>query len=125
MRVKGASNIWALGDSGLVPNAWNGKPSPPTAQFAVRQAKQLAANLVRASKNQDTRPFSYRPLGLMASTITTPWSRFAACTYLVFSVGCFGRVYTCPKCQHCFAKLKLRLIGSGVSCFAQILCRYI
>ena len=35
----------ALGDTALVPNAWDGKPSPPTAQFATRQAKQLADNL--------------------------------------------------------------------------------
>lgn len=48
MRVQETSNVWALGDSAAVPNAWDGKLSPPTAQFAVRQAKQLAANLVRS-----------------------------------------------------------------------------
>jgi NADH dehydrogenase len=67
MRVMQTSNIWALGDSTAVPNAWDGKPSPPTAQFAIRQARQLAANLVRVVKNQPTRPFSFRPLGMMAS----------------------------------------------------------
>src|SRR5262249_37728988 len=36
-------------------------------QFATRQARQLAANLTRALKNEDTRPFSFRPLGMMAS----------------------------------------------------------
>jgi NADH dehydrogenase len=60
-------NIWALGDSAAVPNAWDGKPSPPTAQFAMRQARQLAANLVRVLRGQPTRPFSFRPLGMMAS----------------------------------------------------------
>jgi NADH:ubiquinone reductase (H+-translocating) len=67
MRVTETSNIWALGDSTAVPNAWDHKPSPPTAQFAMRQAKQLAANFVRLLKNRETRPFSYRPLGMMAS----------------------------------------------------------
>jgi NADH:ubiquinone reductase (H+-translocating) len=67
MRVQETSNVWALGDSAAVPNAWDGKLSPPTAQFAVRQAKQLAANLVRVLKSQGTRAFSYRPLGMMAS----------------------------------------------------------
>ena len=67
MRVTETSNIWALGDSTAVPNGWNGKPSPPTAQFAIRQAKQLAGNLVRVMKHQQTRSFSYRPLGMMAS----------------------------------------------------------
>jgi len=67
MRVKDMSNIWALGDGAAVPNEWDGKMSPPTAQFAVRQAKQLALNLVRVLKGQETRAFSYRPLGMMAS----------------------------------------------------------
>jgi NADH:ubiquinone reductase (H+-translocating) len=65
MRVE--KNIWALGDSASVPNAWDGKPSPPTAQFAMRQARQLAANLARVLRGQQTRPFSFRPLGMMAS----------------------------------------------------------
>src|ERR1041385_6637214 len=67
MRVIEARSIWALGDSTSVPNAWDGRPSPPTAQFAMRQAKQLAANLVRVLHKQETRAFSYRPLGMMAS----------------------------------------------------------
>jgi NADH dehydrogenase len=67
MRVAKTENLWALGDSAAVPNAWDGKPSPPTAQFAMRQAKQLAENLVRVLQGRETRPFSYRPLGMMAS----------------------------------------------------------
>jgi NADH:ubiquinone reductase (H+-translocating) len=67
MRVKHAANVWALGDSTAVPNAWDGKPSPPTAQFAMRQAKQLAANIACVLAGQESRPFSYRPLGMMAS----------------------------------------------------------
>ncbi|HKR85369.1 MAG TPA: NAD(P)/FAD-dependent oxidoreductase [Terriglobales bacterium] len=67
MQVAGTGNLWALGDSAAVPNAWDGKPSPPTAQFATRQAKQLARNLARVLRNQETRPFSFRPLGMMAS----------------------------------------------------------
>jgi NADH dehydrogenase len=67
MRVAQATNIWAIGDATAVPNAWDGKPSPPTAQFAIRQAKQLAANLARVLRGEKTRPFSYRPLGLLAS----------------------------------------------------------
>src|SRR5262249_4779888 len=50
-----------------VPNAWSGRPSPPTAQFATRQATQLADNLARVLTNRPTRPFSFRPLGIMAS----------------------------------------------------------
>ena len=67
MRVTGATNVWAFGDCAAVPNAWNGQLSPPTAQFALRQAKQLAANLVRAQSGEATRPFRFRPQGLLAT----------------------------------------------------------
>src|SRR5262245_30345835 len=67
MSVRGASNVWALGDCAMVPNAIDQSPSPPTAQFAMRQAKQLAANLVRTFRGQPTRPFSFKNLGMLAS----------------------------------------------------------
>lgn len=67
MRVKGIRNIWAIGDSALVPNAKTGESSPTTAQFAIRQAQQLAANLKAELQGRPTKPFSYRPLGLMAA----------------------------------------------------------
>jgi NADH:quinone reductase (non-electrogenic) len=66
MRVKGARNVWAVGDCAIIPNAFNNRPSPLTGQFAVRQAKQLAATLARAFDGQPTRPFSFRPLGMLA-----------------------------------------------------------
>ena len=67
MRVIGSANVWAFGDCAAVPNAWNGQISPPTAQFALRQAKQLAANLVRTYRGEPTRPFHFRPQGLLAT----------------------------------------------------------
>ncbi|HXZ81717.1 MAG TPA: FAD-dependent oxidoreductase [Terriglobales bacterium] len=67
MRVTGTGNVWAFGDCAAVPNAWNAQISPPTAQFALRQAKQLAANLVRVQRRGATRPFHFRPQGLLAT----------------------------------------------------------
>jgi NADH dehydrogenase len=67
MRVRGLRNVWAIGDSALVPNATTGECSPPTAQFALRQAVQLAANLHRELRGKPTKPFAFRPLGLMAA----------------------------------------------------------
>jgi NADH:ubiquinone reductase (H+-translocating) len=67
MRVTGSANVWAFGDCAAVPNAWNAQISPPTAQFALRQAKQLAANLVRVQRGEPTRPFHFRPQGLLAT----------------------------------------------------------
>lgn len=67
MSVKGTANVWALGDCAIIPNAYDKRPSPPTAQFAMRQAKQLAANLLRTFKGQPTKPFSFKVLGMLAS----------------------------------------------------------
>jgi NADH:ubiquinone reductase (H+-translocating) len=67
MSVQGTDNVWALGDCAVVPNAYDKRPSPPTAQFAMRQAKQLAANLLRTFRGQPTKPFSFKVLGMLAS----------------------------------------------------------
>ena len=67
MRVSGTANVWALGDCAAVPNAYDGKTSPPTAQFATRQARQLAANLGKVLRGGNTAPFHFKPLGILAS----------------------------------------------------------
>jgi NADH dehydrogenase len=67
MRVEGHDNVWALGDCAAVPNAYDQSVSAPTAQLAVRQARQLARNVANAVRGQATRPFSFKPLGMLAS----------------------------------------------------------
>lgn len=67
MRVAEHTGLWALGDCALVPNAHDGQPAPPTAQFAVQQAGQLADNLLRQIRGTATRPFSHQARGSMAA----------------------------------------------------------
>ena len=67
MRVAGFENVWALGDCAAVPNAHGGQMCPPTAQFAVRQAKWLARNLAATIAGKPTEPFKFKPLGAFAS----------------------------------------------------------
>ncbi|MFY9478605.1 MAG: FAD-dependent oxidoreductase [Aquabacterium sp.] len=67
LSVQGTPNMWALGDCAAVPNAHDGELSPPTAQFAVRQARHLADNLIAMSQGRQTQPFSHRSRGMMAS----------------------------------------------------------
>ncbi len=67
MSVAGFPGVWALGDCAIVPNAYDDKASPPTAQFADRQARQLASNIVASTLDRPTRAFSYRPKGELAS----------------------------------------------------------
>ena len=63
----GQAGLWALGDCAWVPNTLDGSTSPPTAQFAVQQARRLASNLVARLAGQTTQPFRYRSRGMMAS----------------------------------------------------------
>jgi NADH dehydrogenase len=67
MSVPGARGVWALGDCAAVPNAFDGNVSPPTAQFAERQARQLATNILRKLRGRQTRAFYYRPLGQLSA----------------------------------------------------------
>ncbi|MCB1908032.1 MAG: FAD-dependent oxidoreductase [Rhodocyclaceae bacterium] len=68
MAVDAAGGLWALGDCALVPNAAGGQASPPTAQFAVAQATQLADNLASFVAGRPTRPFRHVSRGMMATT---------------------------------------------------------
>jgi NADH dehydrogenase len=66
-RCEGHRNIWALGDCAAVPNAYDNSISPPTAQFAVRQARWLAKNLRANQRAEEMKPFYFKPLGAFAS----------------------------------------------------------
>ena len=66
MKVEGTANLWAIGDCSAVPNGYDLLPSPPTAQFAEEQARQLARNMTRESQGAPTRPFFFRSRGMLA-----------------------------------------------------------
>ena len=59
--------VWAAGDCALGRNAYDGKPAPATAQFAVREARCVARNIVASLAGNPTLAFRYRPLGAMAA----------------------------------------------------------
>jgi NADH dehydrogenase len=65
MRAKGRSDVWALGDAASIPNLATDKTCPPTAQFAIRQAAQLARNLQAVIRGGEVRPFRFAPLGAL------------------------------------------------------------
>jgi NADH dehydrogenase len=52
-----------VGDCAAVPDARTGAPCPPTAQFALREARQLARNLHAALRGRPARPFRFDSLG--------------------------------------------------------------
>lgn len=71
LRVQGHANVWALGDCALIPLKDGASEradfAPPTAQFAVREAKRIAGNLAAAIRGKPAQPFSYRSRGALAS----------------------------------------------------------
>jgi NADH:quinone reductase (non-electrogenic) len=67
MSVPGLEGVWAIGDCAAVINALDRKVSPPTAQFAEAQARQLAANIVAHLGGQPTRAFEFRAKGQLSS----------------------------------------------------------
>ena len=62
LAVRGQTGVWALGDCALVPLP-SGRPSPPTAQHAIRQAKVLAANVTASHRGAPRRTFTFTGLG--------------------------------------------------------------
>jgi len=67
MRLRGSPNVWAIGDCAAILNAHDGQPSPPTGQFAERQGRQCADNIVRVIGGEPTRPFAFKVLGQLCS----------------------------------------------------------
>jgi NADH dehydrogenase len=65
-QIEGAENIWALGDCARVPTP-DGEPSPPTAQFAIRQAHILAHNIVTKIRGGEMKPFMFKELGRLGA----------------------------------------------------------
>ncbi|HSE20697.1 MAG TPA: FAD-dependent oxidoreductase [Pyrinomonadaceae bacterium] len=64
--VEGTNNVWALGDCALIPTA-DGSFCPPTAQFATRQGKTAAHNIVAAIRGGDEKTFQFKELGKLAA----------------------------------------------------------
>ncbi|QDU59637.1 NADH dehydrogenase-like protein [Planctomycetes bacterium Pan216] len=68
MQVQGFEDVWALGDCALVPSPTGEGYCPPTAQFAIRQAKTCADNIMASfGRNKGKRKqFKFKELGKMA-----------------------------------------------------------
>lgn len=68
LQVQGQEDIWAIGDCAQIPESpKKDTPSPPTAQFATRQAKVLAHNIKCSILGGKKRLFSFKSLGQMAA----------------------------------------------------------
>src|SRR5258707_1194387 len=65
LAVSGKPGLWALGDCAAVSDGRTGQACPPTAQFAIRQAATLAANIHAALDGRQLKPFHFDALGTL------------------------------------------------------------
>lgn len=65
--VQGYKDVWAIGDCALIPLGNKGEFCPPTAQFAIREAKALAENIVAKLKEKNVKPFHFKTIGMLGA----------------------------------------------------------
>ena len=73
LTVPGYPGLWAAGDCAAIPDVRRGGTFPRTAQYALRQARQVARNVLATINGAAPRPFSQRSLGIFV-----PLGRFSA-----------------------------------------------
>ena len=73
LAVAGLPGVWAVGDCAAVPDLRKGGECPPTAQYAVKEARHVAREVLSAVKGAAPRAFSYRSLGVFL-----PLGRYSA-----------------------------------------------
>jgi NADH:ubiquinone reductase (H+-translocating) len=57
--------VWAVGDCASITDTKTGNPCPPTAQFALREARQAAYNIYASVRGKPARPFRFTSLGAL------------------------------------------------------------
>jgi len=65
LQVTGHPRVWALGDCAAVPDVRTRKTCPPTAQFALREARRLARNIKLVVSGAVPQPFHFEALGAL------------------------------------------------------------
>ncbi len=65
LAVTGHPGVWAIGDCAAVIDARTGKPVPPTAQFAIREAETVAANVIATLRDLLLQTFRFDSLGAL------------------------------------------------------------
>jgi len=83
MAVPERPGIWALGDCAALQDAKTGKPCPPTAQFALREARLLAKNIRATLQGRHPEGFHFDSLGALCvvghhtacAELTIPFTR--------------------------------------------------
>lgn len=83
MAVAGHPGVWAVGDCAALKDGKTGNPCPPTAQFALREARTLARNIRASIQGRTPQPFHFDSLGALCvvghhtacAELTVPFAR--------------------------------------------------
>jgi NADH:ubiquinone reductase (H+-translocating) len=83
LAIPGKAGLWALGDCAAVVDARTEQPCPPTAQFALREARILARNIRAQIEGRALTPFHFDSLGSLCvvghqtacAELTVPFAR--------------------------------------------------
>jgi NADH:ubiquinone reductase (H+-translocating) len=69
MRSTSHPEVWALGDCASIPDPKDpqGRPYPPLAQHALREAKRVARNIEAVIRGGEPQPFVYKSKGTLAA----------------------------------------------------------
>lgn len=67
MLVDGYENVWAIGDCAHIPLGDGSGFCPPTAQFAMREGKTLAKNIVAKIEGKPLSPFNFKCIGMLGA----------------------------------------------------------
>jgi NADH dehydrogenase len=67
LEVEGYPGVWALGDCAFIIDQKTGEPCPPTAQYAVREGRCVAHNILASLRGTPKQPFSFSVLGLLSA----------------------------------------------------------
>ncbi len=67
LRCLNKPGYWAVGDCAGIPSPSGEGLCPPTAQFAMREGKRCADNILLSLQSRPLRPFSFQALGSLAS----------------------------------------------------------
>lgn len=65
LAVPGRPGVWALGDCAAVVDGRTGRPCPPTAQYALREAAMLAHNIHASVHGRPLESFHFDALGTL------------------------------------------------------------
>jgi len=65
LAVPGHRGVWALGDCAAIVDAKTSQPCPPTAQFALREARVLARNIKAVIQGKKLEAFHFDSLGAL------------------------------------------------------------